>query len=324
MTLNSDSRPWWNTPWNAPWFSNLLKIGGSAAASHTVHTQHQKTNDLKKISDFRRQTALTKGDYTPEQAVLDAGNSGKSIKEIKQELVAWGKVDQGTNFSDDQQFTVTERWDKMIGVAPTKRTVGLVRHPEARGGRGEHDFTLNRQNMLTPQGLSEPARRDGTTSEVFFPVPSESREINFHKTRRNVQANDIEDQVVYGVEPERHSSTFSFVSSQPMWYQSSAFFGVLFLLASAVYVVYGDNVRNWVKTAIGLKPKNTILKAQNNSREEENLESQTPVTSANLDTLLDLFILHKSKKISKTAALHILEKYYHKTPEEALRLLEIP
>ena len=46
---------------NAPWFSNLLKIGGSGAASHTVHTQHQKTNNLKKVSDFRRQTALTKG-----------------------------------------------------------------------------------------------------------------------------------------------------------------------------------------------------------------------------------------------------------------------
>ena len=206
----------------------------------------------------------------------------------------------------------------MVGVVPTKRTVGLVRHPEAGCSRGENNFTLNRQNMLTPQGLPT---RDGTTSEVSFPVPSESRKANFQKTRRNVQANDTEDQVVYGVEPRRHSLTFSFVSSQPMWYQSSAFFGVLFVLASTVYVVYDDNVRNWVKTAIGLKPKNATLNVQNNSRKEENLQSQTPVESANLNTLLNVLIAHKGKKISKTAALHILEKYYHQTLEEALRFL---
>ena len=95
-------------------------------------TPYKKTNDLSKASDFRRRVAL---EYTPEQAVLDAGNNGKSIKEIEQELVAWGKVNQGTNFSDDPQFTVTERWDKMIGVIPTKRTVGFIRHPVARALR---------------------------------------------------------------------------------------------------------------------------------------------------------------------------------------------
>ena len=119
--------------------------------------------------------------------------------------------------------------------------------------------------------------------------------------------------MVYGIEPEGYRSTFSCVSSYPMWYQSSAFFGFLVFLASAVFVLYTDEIKNWVKGAVGLKPKDKTLNIQANAKEKENLESKTPVTFANLDTLLNLLIAHKSKKISKTAALHILENYYSKT-----------
>ena len=232
--------------------------------------------------------------------------------------MAWGKVDNGTNFRDKRQFTVTEKWEKAMRVIPTKRTVNLHRHPD---GRKVKDFTLNRQNLLTAQGLDKPAtrgRRVGFTPETSSPVPSESKETNCHETKRDTfinsfQANDIkdqdqvevEDQMVYSIEPEGYRSTFSCVSSYPMWYQSSAFFGFLVFLASAVFVLYTDEIKNWIKGAVGLKPEDKILNIQANAKENENLESKTPVTSANLETLLNLLIAHKSKKISQTAALHI-------------------
>ena len=115
--------------------------------------------------------------------------------------MAWGKVDNGTNFKDERQFNVTEKWEKAMGVIPTKRTVNLRRHPD---GKKVKDFTLNslnRKNLLNAQGLNKPptrGRRDGFTPETSSPVPSESKETNCHETKRDTfmnsfQANDIND-----------------------------------------------------------------------------------------------------------------------------------
>ena len=183
-------------------------------------------------------------------------------------------------------------------------------------------------------------KRGGFRAQASSPVPPKLKETNnFHETKSNVfmntfQANgienqdEVEDQMVYGIKPEGCDSTFTFVSRQPMWYQSSAFFAILFFLVSTSWLLYGDELKNWVKDIVGLRFKKRTFTPQQNAgekstKEEIDLENKTPLVYADLHTLLNLLIAHKSKKISKTAALYILENYYHKTHEEALNLLKI-
>ena len=98
MTLNPDSRSWWNRPWNAPWITNLLKVIGGGSATYHGCRELEKSSSEAKTRNYRRKTALTKNEYTPEQFTQDAATDGKSIGEIQEDLMAWGQVNERYQF----------------------------------------------------------------------------------------------------------------------------------------------------------------------------------------------------------------------------------